>query len=98
MSGDAVSIAPDVYSVVLENERVRVLEVRMGPGGTSAMHSHPATVIISVTGSNYRFSHPGEEPLEMDIPDKSAVFMDAIEHSVENIGDREGHGFIIELK
>jgi hypothetical protein len=27
MSGDAVSVAPDIYTVVFENERVRVLEV-----------------------------------------------------------------------
>ena len=98
MSGDALTIAPDTYSLVLENDRVRVLEVRMPPGGMSEMHSHPDTVVISVTGSTYRFSHPGDDPLEMDIPDASAVFMDAVEHSVENIGDRSGHGFIIELK
>ena len=98
MSVDAVSIAPDVYSVVLDNERVRVLEVRMQPGGSSAMHSHPDTVVIAVKGSTYRFSNRGEDPVEMEIPDASAVFMEAMDHSVENIGDKAGHGFIIELK
>jgi len=98
MSGDALSIAPDTYSLVLENDRVRVLEVRTPPGGMSEMHSHPDTVVISVTGPTHRFSHPGDDPLEMDIPDASAVYMDTVEHSVENVGHGAGHGFIIELK
>ena len=98
MSGDAVSIAPDVYSVVLENDRVRVLEVRMAPGGSSAMHSHPDCVVVSIKGSNNRFSGPGVDPIEMEIPDASAIFMEGMDHAVENIGDGEAHAFIIELK
>ena len=34
---DAVSVAPDLYKVLLENDRVRVLEVRYGPGVKSDM-------------------------------------------------------------
>ena len=98
MSGDAVSIAPDVYSVVVENDRVRVLEVRMRPGVSSAMHSHPDTVVVMIKGAKTRFSEPGEDPVEMDIPDASAMFMEGMDHSVENIGTNEAHGFIIELK
>ena len=98
MSGDAVSIAPDVYSVVVENDRVRVLEVRMQPGGSSAMHAHPDTVVVMVKGGTARFSEPGADPVEMEIPDASAMFMEGMDHSVENIGSSETHGFIIELK
>ena len=39
--GDAVQIAPPVYKVVLENEHVRVLDTRTGPGDSSEMHIHP---------------------------------------------------------
>ena len=42
--GDAVQIAPPVYKVVLENEHVRVLDTRTGPGDSSEMHSHHNTV------------------------------------------------------
>jgi len=98
MSGDALSVAPESYSLVLENDRVRVLEVRMPPGGSNAMHSHPDTVVVTVKGSTYRFSEPGKDPVEMAIPDGAAIFMEAMDHSVENIGAHEGHGFIIELK
>lgn len=98
MSGDAVSIAPDIYKVVLDNERVRILEVRMKAGQVSAMHSHPDTVVIGVVGAKYRFTHPEGELLELDLAENEPMYMEAVEHSVENIGDNEGRGFIIELK
>ena len=41
---DAVKVAPHVYKVALENDRVRVLETRMKPGDKTSMHSHPAVV------------------------------------------------------
>ena len=98
MPGDAVSIAPHVYSVVLENDRVRVLEVRMKPGQTSAMHSHPDVVVIAATSAKYRFTHPEGDPLEVEVPANAPMYMEAVEHSVEHIGDAEGISFLIELK
>ena len=38
---DAVKTDPDKYKVVLENERVRVLEYRDKPGEKTKMHTHP---------------------------------------------------------
>jgi len=40
MSNDAVAVAPDHYRVLLENERVRVLEFRVEPGAKTQMHRH----------------------------------------------------------
>ena len=44
MAGDAVSVAPNLYKVLAENDKVRVLETRYGPGVKSDMHSHPDLV------------------------------------------------------
>lgn len=49
MAGDAVSVAPDHYKVLEENDRVRILEFRGGPGAKTAMHSHPAMVAVPVS-------------------------------------------------
>ena len=38
---DPVALDPDKFEVRFENERVRVLEVRMVPGTKHAMHWHP---------------------------------------------------------
>ena len=49
MNDDAVSVAPDVYKVLFENDRVRVLEVRANPGETSPAHTHPDSVIHALS-------------------------------------------------
>ena len=46
---DAVSVAPHLYKVLLENDKVRVLETRYGPGVKSEMHSHPDLVAVGLT-------------------------------------------------
>jgi quercetin dioxygenase-like cupin family protein len=38
---EAAKVAPHVYKALFENERVRLLDVRMNPGEESAQHSHP---------------------------------------------------------
>ena len=49
MAGDAVSVAPNLYKVLLENDKVRVLETRYGPGVKSEMHFHPDLVAVALT-------------------------------------------------
>jgi beta-alanine degradation protein BauB len=42
MMEDAVKVAPEVYKAVLENDQVRVLEVRLAPGAKTDVHGYPA--------------------------------------------------------
>ena len=51
---DAIAVAPDIYSVKLENARVRVLEIRTRPGQSSVLHSHPDMVLYAVTDCEWR--------------------------------------------
>jgi quercetin dioxygenase-like cupin family protein len=41
MAEDAAKVAPHVYKVLFENERLRFLEVSMQPGDRTELHSHP---------------------------------------------------------
>jgi quercetin dioxygenase-like cupin family protein len=45
MEQDLVKVAPKICKVLLENDRVRVLEIRFKPGGKLPMHSHPAYIV-----------------------------------------------------
>lgn len=45
---------PDKYTVVLENERVRVLEYRDEPGAKTSPHYHPDSVMITLSGFDRR--------------------------------------------
>ena len=55
---DAVSADPNHYSVSFENELVRVLRVRYGPGEKSVMHAHPANCAIFLNDQTFNFTIP----------------------------------------
>ena len=95
---DPTTIAPHVYKAVLENDQVRVLEVRMKPGDKTELHGHPAVVAIMLQGGKARFEPSDGEPMEMEMPSGEAMYLPATEHTTENVGDNEVHGFLIELK
>ena len=99
MPVDAVKVAPHVYRVVFENERVRVLESRMSPGAKSEMHSHPPPVVgIGLTAGKYRFTSPDGQTMEAEMPAGHALYFDAVEHSTENIGNTDSAAILVELK
>ena len=98
MVEDAVEVAPHVYRVIMENDRVRVLDTTMKPGDTTAMHSHPAVVAYAISGGKFKFTSPDGQSMEMEVPAGHAMYMDASEHATENVGTTEGHIILVELK
>ena len=98
MPGDAVKIAPDVYKVVLENERVRVLDVRTKPGDTSAMHGHPDMVGYAVSDCTWMLTPPNGEPARVELKAGETFFLETVEHTAEDVETSESHAILIELK
>ena len=68
MAEDAAKVAPHVYKVVFENERARVLDVRMKPGESTSIHSHPDYVVYLLSGGKVRFTSPSGESAEVELP------------------------------
>jgi len=98
MSMDAVVVNPDVYKVLHEDDRVRILEMSLPVGVNDGMHSHPDEAVYFIKGSKVRIHLPEGEPLEMDVPDGAPLSHEAWTHSVENIGDSDLHAIIVEQK
>ena len=98
MAADPVQVASNVYTTLFENERVRLLEVRLAPGDNSAMHGHPDYVVYNQSEGKVRFSSPSGETEEVELPAGAAMWRDAEEHATENIGTAEVHAFLFELK
>jgi quercetin dioxygenase-like cupin family protein len=98
MPTDAVTVAPHLYKVLLENDRVRVLEVRAQPGAKSEMHTHPSYVVVAISDAQYRFTSPDNKSIEMRLKPGAAGFFGPVEHTTEIIGTSEGHVILIELK
>ncbi|MGW5721127.1 cupin domain-containing protein [Amycolatopsis sp. NPDC003865] len=97
MTGDPAETNPELYRVVLENDRVRVLEYRDRPGDRTAPHRHPDTVMITLGSFSRRISTGGREVL-VDLTAGEARWVAAQEHAGENVGDTPSHAFFVELK
>jgi hypothetical protein len=94
---DAVIAAPQHHKLMFENDRVRVLEVRIAPGETVPLHTHrwPALIYVAQQSDFLRRDHHGNllfdsrsqgpppaKPLAQWTPPLPP-------HSVENIGPQE---------
>ena len=101
LAQDAPTVAPRSYRVVVEHDRVRVLEFKSRPGmGVcgQGMHSHPDHVTVSLTGAKLRVTTPDGKPTFEDVPPGAVFFEPAVIHSAEIIGGSGTRTYIIELK
>jgi beta-alanine degradation protein BauB len=95
---DPVKTDGDKYKVVLENERVRVLEYRDKPGNKTTMHAHPDFVVVAQSGFKRQLTLPGGKTVVREFKPGEVMWTDAHSHIGENIGDTDTHVLIIELK
>lgn len=86
------------FKVLMENDKVRVLDFKVGPGEKTPQHSHPDTVVCILNDQNIRFIYPDGGKKEMGLKADNVVWIDAETHIVENIGETEAHDIVIELK
>jgi len=102
---DAPLAAPASHRVVLENERVRVLEVTIEPGVREPGHTHQAaSVMIVDEPAQIRYYAAGalrfESPARTGPPPGVRVRWMEPEgpHAVENIDQHRYHAVRIELR
>jgi beta-alanine degradation protein BauB len=95
---DAVETDGDKYSVVLDNERVRVLQYHDKPGDRTSQHAHPDYVLYAESSFKRRLTFPDGRTQDVDVKAGSVVWMKAHIHIGENIGDTNTDVIIVELK
>ena len=96
-AADPVETNPQFYRVIFENDRVRVLEYRDGPGDQTHPHRHPDSVMYALTSFQRRISHGGQR-VDVEIPAGAVRWVGAQEHAGHNTGDRATHSIFVELK
>ena len=96
MSDPAVTNA-DVYSVVFENDRVRVLLYADQPGHRTTVHAHPDSVMYALSTFRRRL-HAGDVHRDVEIEAGFTGWLPAQEHAGENIGDTPTQVLFVELK
>ncbi len=97
MNTDPVVTDSALYTVIFENERVRVLEYRDVPGTRTNVHGHPDSVMVTLSGFRRRVESGGRQ-VEVELPAGQVRWVAAQEHVGENIGDTATHSIFVELK
>jgi hypothetical protein len=101
---DALIASPEHHKLLFENDKVRVLEVRIPPGETTHIHTHrwPAT-IYSLSWSDFeRYDTKGNVILDSkqlsSSPPQTWWANPIPPHCLKNIGDKEIHNICVEMK
>jgi quercetin dioxygenase-like cupin family protein len=97
MSLDPAASNPDLYKVVFENERVRVLEYSDQPGDSTTPHEHPDSVMYTLTSFRRRLVS-GDAQREVELETGAVGWLPAQQHHGENIGDTPTRVIFVELK
>ena len=97
MSDDPVETNPDLYRLVMENQRVRVLEYHDRPGDRTKPHRHPDSVMVTLSAFRRRLVG-GNTTREVAMEAGTTSWLPAQEHAGENIGDTDTHVIFVELK
>ena len=98
LAQDPVPLYPDNYKVLLENDRVRVLDFQLKKGAKENFHSHPAAVTYVLTAFKIRFTFPDGSTRIREAKAGEVFYGDALTHASENIGDTDAHGLLVEMK
>ena len=103
---DALVAAPAYHTLLLENERVRVISTHIPPGATVPLHTHRWSAVAyllrwsdfvrrdqqgNVLLDSRQSGAPPQVPAVQWLPPLPP-------HTVENLGPAEIHLFIVELK
>jgi beta-alanine degradation protein BauB len=94
---DPTCTDPDKYRTIFENDAVRVLEYRDGPGAMTSPHRHPDSVMYTLTAFRRRLNVDGATR-DVEMPSGHASWLPAQEHRGENIGTTDTHVLFVELK
>ena len=97
-SRDPVVTDGDKYKIVLENERVRVLEYRDAPGQRTSPHYHPDYVLCALSSFKRKLTLSDGRTVAPEVKAGSVAWGNGQSHIGENIGDTDTHVLIIELK
>ena len=95
---DAAKVDPKHYTVMSENDQVRILKVHYGPHEKSVMHSHPNSVAVFLNDSKAQFTAADGTKTDMAFKAGDAQSTLAGTHLPENVTDQGMDLILVELK
>ena len=95
---DAVKADPQHYTVEFENDKVRIIRIKYGPGEKSVMHTHGPHAAIFLTDNTVRMTLPDGTSAESTGEAGATLWSDAGEHLPENLSDKPFELILVEVK
>ena len=95
---DPVKTDPAFNQVEFENERVRILRIRLGPGQKDSLHEHPASIAVTLTDQHVRVTGADGGSRELRRKAGEARFLEPSVHRIENLSEAPYETILVELK
>jgi mannose-6-phosphate isomerase-like protein (cupin superfamily) len=98
MAQDPAIVDSRHYTVDFENDDVRVLRIRYGPGEKSVMHGHPKSLVVFLSDCKGRFTYADGSTEDLEVKAGQTMFTEATEHCPESLSAEPFEVLQIELK
>jgi hypothetical protein len=95
---DVVKIAPKLYSVDRENEKVRVLRAKLPGDANVSFHDHRSGLLVALTDVHLRFRTPDGKGFDLHVPAGETRWFDADGHAEHNLNNRPCEFLFVESK
>ena len=103
---DAVAAAPEHHKVLLETDKIRVLETLLLPGEETAVHTHVWSGVLYIISWSDFVSYDEHRNAMMDssrmksapIPGTAIPAAPILPHSLQNVGKQNIHVILTEFK
>jgi len=83
---------------LLENEQIKVRELRLAPGAKQPAEARPNTFLYALTDGSLVFTPPGRTAYELTFKAGEALWIPSQETATANEGDKEVRALVVEIK
>ena len=85
------------YTILFENEHVRIVDHVLKPGEKEPIHHHPPMYVYFLEDAKLRVNILNDTVMERSFIKGQKLKTKDVVHLIENIGDTEFHSLLIEL-
>jgi len=87
-----------IYKLLLDNDRVRVLQANFKPGDKLPTRNYPNHLIYTLTDGTLVFAPAGRTAYEVDFKAGEAMWFPPLARATENDSDKEVRVLVVEFK
>ena len=95
---DPLLLAPENYKLLMENDQVRVFDVRIQPGEKLRLHANGPSVIYVFNDGRLQHTYEDGTTVVTTAVAGALIWDEAEAHETQNVGETDIHSLKIELK